>query len=227
MSRRTRWWLALFALLALVALAAWWLWRERPAPPPPPGEAFEPGIAVPYEFIWAEGATRGIDIPREILIPSLGKRVPIRSIGDIASEPGEALVPFLQRVRLAMVDYSQRQTYEACAEICGNDQGFSVRMTSNGAVTTCAVAPVCMEGHSTLGQSIHSHCPSRPNLRPTLVDEIMSGGRMRKGRPFGRCDTDRFSRDDFATGRPGWLAGLRALYRQRGPRDITTFRAEP
>lgn len=225
MRRRTGW-LVLLALLVLAGFAAWWWLREPPAPSPRE-EAFEPGIAVPYEFIWAEGATRGVDIPREILIPSLGKRVPIRSIGDIASEPGEALVPFLQRVRLAMVDYSQRQTYEACAEICGNDEGFSVRMTSNGAVTTCAVAPVCMEGHSTLGQSIHSHCPSRPNLRPTLVDEIMSGGRMRKGRSFGRCDPDRFSRDDFATGRPGWLAGVRALYRQRGPGDVSTFRPEP
>ncbi len=224
MSRRTGWWVALVALLALAAFAAWWLSRERPAGPPE--VALEPGIAVPYEFIWAEGATRGVDIPREILVASLGKRVPIRSIGDITSDPGEALVPFLQRVRVALVDYSQRQTYEACAEICGDANGYSVRMTSNGAVGFCTVAPVCMEGHATLGQSIHSHCPGRPNLRPTLVDEILSGGRMRKGRPFGRCDTDRFSAADFAGRRPGWLAGMRALYRQDGPREITTFRPE-
>jgi hypothetical protein len=190
--------------LAAAGLVALWVSQQGKAPSRTPTRAHEPDIAVPYEFIWAEGATRGVDIPREILIPSLGKRVPIRSIGDIESEPGEE-------------------------KICGNGSGFSVRMTSNGAVTTCAVAPVCMEGHASLGQSIHSHCPGRPNLRPTLVDEIMSGGRLRKGRSrsFGRCDTDAFSSTDFAARRPGWLAGVRALHWQDGPDKVKTFRPAP
>ena len=179
---------------------------------------------VAYEFIWPEGATRGVEIPSEIYIPSSGKRLPIYTVGDMRSEPGDDLVAFLQRVRKEMTTYSDRQTFETCALICSDgNTGYSVRMTSVGAVAHCAVAPVCLEGYATLQQSIHSHCPRRPGLRATRADEYLSGGTMRNRRPFGLCAPDRFSTADFQGLRPGWLAGTEALHRQDGESRTTTY----
>lgn len=101
---------------------------------------------------------------------------------------------------------------------------YSVRMTSVGAVANCAVAPICMDGHASIQQTIHSHCPKRPGLRATMADEFLSGGTMRRNRHFGMCDPDGFSSTDYAGWRPGWLAGVEALYRQDGPSHVTTYK---
>lgn len=181
--------------------------------------------AVPYEFVWPDGAARGVDVPDEIYIPSSGRRLPLTAVGDLRSEPGEDMVAFLQRVRREMVTYSDRQTFEACALICSNGGSeYSVRMTSVGAVANCAVAPICMDDHVSLRQTIHSHCPKRPGLRATMADEFLSGGRMRRRHHFGLCDPDGFSSTDYAGWRPGWLAGVEALYQQDGPSHITTYK---
>lgn len=197
--------------------------RPIPDPPDPDSATLALPAAVPYEFVWLPGATRGVDLPHEIYIKSIGKRLPLTSVGDLRSVEGEGKVAFLQRVRHAMVAYSDRQTYEACALICAGENGFSVRMTSVGAVTQCAVAPVCMSGHASLMETIHSHCPKRPALRATMADEFLSGRALKRNRPFGRCDPENFSSRDFAGWRPGWLAGINALYRHDGPQSIKAY----
>lgn len=219
---------ALLAALALAAItAAVVLWR--PADPRLDGEpaaaaASALPAAVPYEFVWPAGAVRGIDVPAAILIPGSGQTLPLTWLGDVASAPGEGKVAFLQRVRAEMVAYSDRQTFETCAQICSDGNGaWSVRMTTVGAVAHCAVPPICVRGHDSIRQTIHSHCPSHTRLRATMADEILSGGGMRHNRFFGRCDPDSFSRTDFDGWRPGWLAGVRALYRQDGPKRVTRF----
>jgi hypothetical protein len=214
---------AVIALL-LAALALYLARRSEPLPVGDDGVAIRPPAAVPYTFVWPEGAARGVDLPNEIYIPSIGKRLPLYSIADMRSETGEDMVAFLQRVRGAMVAYSDGQAHEACAQICSSDGSYSVRITSVGAVAFCAVAPVCLPGQASLQQSIHSHCPDRPRLRATLADEYLSGGSMKRNRYFGRCDPDRFSAMDFAV-KPGWLAGVEALHRQNGPGDITDYPA--
>ena len=42
------------------------------------------------------------------------------AVADMNSEPGEDKVAFLQRVRRELARYSERQTHEACAEICSD-----------------------------------------------------------------------------------------------------------
>lgn len=215
--------LATGLLLAGVAVAIWSLASREDRPLARQSATMALPAAVPYEFVWPEGATRGVDLPDHIRIDSIGRTLPLYPVGDLRSEPGEELVAFLQRVRAEMVAYSDRQEHETCAQICTDGNRYSVRMTSIGAVAHCAVAPVCLAGQS-MHQSIHSHCPRRPGLRATLADQYLSGGSMRSGRYFGLCDTERFSSQDYAGWRPGWLAGLRALYRHDGPEEITAYK---
>lgn len=216
-------WLLAGILIALIAAGlVWWAALERPEA----DGVVDPGPALPaavdYEFVWPEGANRGIDIPSEILIPATGERLPLYGLGDMVSEPGENKVGFLHRVRQEMLEFSNRQTYEACALICNDDNGtYSVRMITVNAVGHCAIAPLCMPGHRTMQQTIHSHCPSRAQFRATYADEVLSGGRMRAGRFFGRCDPNRFSATDFEGWRPGWLAAPRELLRHDGPKRVT------
>lgn len=223
--RRVRFWLVAASLVVAVGVVIWLTLAGRPGPgaaDPDPGPAFP--AAVEYEFVWPDGAARGSDVPREILIPATGQRLPLAGLGDLSSEPGEDKVAFLQRVRRAMVDFSDRQTYEACGLVCSDGNGaYSVRMITVNAVAHCAIAPICLRGHATMQQSIHSHCPNRSQLRATFADEVLSGGAMRRNRFFGRCDPERFSATDFEGWRPGWLAAPTALYRHDGPKRITRF----
>lgn len=219
--RRAGVWLA--AGLLLAGVATWYLSTRKQLPRGPRTGIVALPAAVHYEFVWPDGAARGMDLPDRIQIDSIGRSLPLYAVGDLRSNPGEELVDFLQRVRAEMVAYSDRQEHEACAQICSDGNRYSVRMTSIGAAAHCAVAPVCLAGQS-MHQSIHSHCPGRPGLRATLADQYLSGGSMRSGRYLGRCDTEHFSRQDYAGWRPGWLAGVRALYRQDGPGDITAYK---
>lgn len=218
--------LALAGVVLAAGIAAVLVWRTGPAPEGGPADAGGTALpaAVPYEFMWPEGAVRGTDVPGAILIPGTGQTLPLTWLGDVTSGPGEDKVAFLQRVRAEMVAYSDRQTFEACAQICSDGNGaWSVRMTTVSAVAHCAVPPICMRGHGPIRQTIHSHCPSHTRLRATMADQILSGGAMRHNRFFGRCDPDSFSRTDFEGWQPGWLAGVKALYRQEGPRRVTRF----
>ena len=220
------WWL--IAAAVVVAAAAILLWRldgrpAEPASPPRPAAKQALPAAVPYEFVWPDGAARGVDLPREIYIPSSGRRLPLMGVGDLRSTVGEDKVAFLQRVRREMVAYSDKQTFEACALICAGGDEYSVRMISVGAVAHCAIAPICLDGHVTMRQSIHSHCPDRPRLRATIADEFLSGGSMRRRSYLPRCDPDSFSSRDLEGWAPGWLAGVEALHRHDGPRNVTTY----
>ncbi len=220
------WLAAVVAVIAVVVVVRFSGTHEEQSQPTAP-TAVEQALptAVPYEFVWPDGAVRGIDVPDKLYIKSIGKYLPVTLVGDLRSQPGEDLVAFLQRVRREMVAYSDRQTFEACALICSDgDSEYSVRMTTVGGVANCAVAPICMEDHVSLRQTIHSHCPKRPGLRATMTDEFLSGGTMRRRRHFGLCDPDGFSSTDYAGWRPGWLAGVEALYRQDGPSHITTYK---
>ena len=229
--KRRRWLLAIIlsALILLVlAVTAAIFFPGRDGDPQPVQPAATTDQALPagveYEFVWPDGAARGIDLPREIYIPSSGRRVPLTGIGDLRSEPDEDKVAFLQRVRKEMVAYSDRQTFEACALICSNGEAeYSVRMITVGAVAHCAIAPICLPGHATTRQSIHSHCPDRPRLRATMADEFLSGGSMARRSYLPRCDPDSFSSLDMDGWAPGWLAGVRALYRHDGPHRITSY----
>lgn len=224
---RRRWlWIAA-AIVLLAGAAAWWVFRRAPAPAPIEPEAEVPTAPTPppvaYEFDWPEGAVRGIDLPSHIRIPGRDLRLPLYAVGDMQSEPGEEKLDFLRRVRHALASYSDRQTYEACAEICTDGETYSVRITSTAAVLFCAVAPVCLAGQHSTNEAIHSHCPHRLGLRTSKADEALSGGMYRSGGPFGRCDTEHFSTTDFAAGRSGWLAGRRALYWQDGPDNVGRY----
>lgn len=217
-------WLAVVVMLVVAAVAVRFIRTSGESAQPTAAQTALP-TAVPYEFVWPDGAARGVDVPDQIYIPSTGRRLPIMAVGDLRSLPGEHMVAFLQRVRQKMVFYSDRQIFEACALIC-SDGGteYSVRMTSVGAVANCAVAPICMDDHVSLQQTIHSHCPKRPGLRATVADEFLTGGTMRRRRHFGICDPDGFSSTDYAGWRPGWLAGVEALYRHDGPGRITAYK---
>lgn len=141
----------------------------------------------------------------------------------MVSEEGEDQIAFLHRVRSTMTEYSDRQGFEACAEICSDGTRHSVIVTTTLAVAYCAVKPICVEGHKPTHQSIHSHCPKMGRLRATVVDEFLSGGVLPRNKTFSRCDAETFSQMDFAGRRPGWLAGRKALYRHDGPSQIETF----
>lgn len=213
---------ALLAVLALAAVAWWWL---KPQPealvttdePPPP---------LPYTYEWPDGATRGIDLPSTIYIPSIDRHLPIQFVKDIRSEPGEGQQAFLQRVRLDLVAYSSRQEVEACAEICSAGEDLSVRVTSINSVAYCAVAPVCVDGHVTTNESIHSHCPGRRGLTAQLADQYLSGGMYKSGDALPRCDTEHFSRTDLASPRAGWLAARRHLVYKDVSGKVQRFKGE-
>jgi len=213
---------ALLAVLALAAVAWWWL---KPQPerlvttgePPPP---------LPYTYEWPDGATRGVDLPSTIYIPSIDRHLPIEPVKEIRSEPGEDQQAFLHRVRLDLVAYSSRQEIEACAEICSNGDEWSVKVTTIDSVAYCAVAPVCVDGHATTNESIHSHCPGRRALTARLADQLLSGGMYRSGDTLPRCDTEQFSRIDLASPRAGWLAARRHLVYKDLSGTIQRFKGE-
>lgn len=219
-------WLAAVGVVVVAAVVIVWFSGTHEEQSHPVAVTEQPlPTAVPYEFVWPDGAARGIDVPDQLYIKSIGRHVPVTPVGDLRSLPGEDMVAFLQRVRREMVAYSDRQTFEACALICSDGGSeYSVRMITVGGVANCAVAPICMDDHVSLRQTIHSHCPKRPGLRATMTDEFLSGGSMRRNRHFGRCDPDGFSSTDYAGWRPGWLAGVEALYRQDGPSHITAYK---
>ena len=182
-------------------------------------------VPDPYEFVWRDGDVRGVDVPTKVRIPSTGKVVPIHLVQDMVSQEGEGKIEFLHRVREVMVAYSEKHSHEACGEICSDGFTNSIRITTNAAVTRCAVAPICMEGQATTLESIHSHCPSRGRLKATLADEYLSQGDIRKGVTPARCDTERFSAMDMAGRRPGWLAGRGALLQHDGPARVSRHEA--
>ena len=183
-------------------------------------------VEAPYEFVWRDGDVRGVDIPTKVRIPATGKVVPIHLVQDMVSQEGEGKIEFLHRVREVMVAYSEKHSHEACGEICSDGSTNSIRITTNAAVTRCAVAPICMAGQATTLEAIHSHCPARGRLKATLADEYLTQGEIRKGVTPARCDTERFSPMDTAGRRPGWLAGRGALVQHDGPARITRHDAE-
>lgn len=221
------------AVAIVAGVALWWtLGRDGADAPvqPAPRQAGaadpgEPPPPVPYTFLDLPGLQRG-DPDREfIVIPSANARLPFLRLATLASEEGEDKIAFLHRVREAMTAYSERQTFEACGEICSDGDRHAVIMTSISAVAYCAVKAICPEGYRPTGQSIHSHCPRGGRLRATIADELLSGGALPRRKTFARCDTESFSSTDFAGRRPGWLAGRQALYRHDGPDRIDTFPA--
>lgn len=214
----------LAALAAILVAVAWWSLQPRPGAPATATDA--PPPPVPYVYEWPDGATRGIDVPTHIYIPSIDRRIPIQFVKDIRSLPGEDRLAFLHRVRLDLVAYSARQEVEACAEICTGDDGLSVRVTSINAVAYCAVAPVCVDGHVTTQESIHSHCPGRRSLTANLADEYLSGGIYDAGDTLPRCDTERFSRMDLAVPRGTWLAARRRLLHKDVDGVVTAYPGE-
>src|SRR5690606_39359812 len=141
------------------------------------------------------------DLPSHIRIPGRDLRLPLYPVGDMRSDAGEDKLDFLRRVRRTLASYSDRQTYEACAEICTDGETYSVRITSTAAVLFCAVAPVCMEGQYSTNEALHSHCPPRFGLRPSKADDALSGGMNHRGGPSGRCHSQRSPATDSATAR--------------------------
>jgi hypothetical protein len=212
----------------LAAAIAAYLSRRAPTAPKPGGigAAVTEPPPLPYTFRWREGAVRGVDVPMQVRIDSLGITLPLYPVQDMRSVPGEGKIVFLQRVRRELVRYSDRQTHEACAEICSDGTAYSVRITTTAATRYCAVAPVCMAGDASILESIHSHCPYRWGLFATSADETLSGGALHNGDSLPRCDTERFSSADFAGRRPTWLAGRRALYEENGPEHVTRYAPE-
>lgn len=224
----------LIVAIAVAVGAAWWLGARTSSRDqgteaidavvaPLPGEAPPP---LPYEFVTLPGAQRGEPDREMIEIPSISKKLPIYRIGAMVSEQGETKTQFLHRVREEMVAYSERQGYEACAEICTDGTRYSVIMTTISAVAYCAVQAKCVDGHQPMHQSIHSHCPRLGSVRATIADEYLSGGDLRRGKNYPRCNTEKFSSTDFAGRRPGWLAGREALYRHDGPKRIEVIHPE-
>lgn len=220
MGRRS-WIIAALAVLVLAGISVLLIGRQDAGPPVSPVTDQEPPPPLAHTFEWRDGAVRSVDIPMRVQIDSLGVTLPLYAVADMRSDPGEDKVAFLQRVRRDLARYSDRQTHEACAEICSDGKTYSVRITTTASVVYCLVAPICMDGQASIGEAIHSHCPYRRGLRATLADEIISGGSLGRGEPFGRCDTEHFSRTDFAARKPSWLAGRRALYRHDGPGKVT------
>jgi hypothetical protein len=176
---------------------------------------------LPYIFQWREGDVRSVDVPMQVMIESIGIPLPLYPVQDMVSEPGESKLEFLHRVRQQLVAYSDKHTHEACGEVCSDGTAYSIRITSTAAVAYCAVAPVCVAGHQSIAQSIHSHCPSPRRLQATLADQYLSNGVIKRGRFKRRCDTETFSALDLKGRRPGWLAGKIALYQHDGPGEIT------
>lgn len=213
-------------LAIAIAVAAYVANRRQAGAAPPrrqPEVPVEAPPPLPYAFQWRKGAVRGVDLPTSVRIESLGIVLPIYPVQDMRSEQGEDKIAFLQRVRRTLVRYSDRQAHEACAAICTDGSGYSVRITTSAATLYCTVAPACMAEETMIGESIHSHCPYRWGLTATVADQALSGGVLRAGDALPRCDTEHFSATDFAARRPAWLAGRRALYLEDGPERITRF----
>src|SRR3546814_967083 len=192
--RRAIAWILAFVAIAAIGAVAWFVSRPDVAPvvAPAPGPDTEPPPPLPYTCRWRDGAVRSVDVPMQVHVASLGVTLPLYPVKDMRSEPGEDKIAFLQRVRGEMARYSDRQTHEVCAEICSDGESHSVRITSTASVVYCLVAPICMDGQSSIQEAIHSHCPYRRGLRATIADEVISGGALGKGDPFGRCDTEHF-----------------------------------
>ena len=218
MAARTKrfWMLVVIAMAMAAGIAIYYFSSRDQAATPEAGVTEE----VQYEFVWREGDVRGVDVPTKLRIPTTGKVVPLHHVQDMVSQEGEGKIEFLHRVREVMVAYSEKHSHEACGEICSDGSTNSIRITTNAAVTRCAVAPICMEGQTTTLEAIHSHCPARGRLKATLADEYLSEGDIRKGVTPARCDTERFSSMDMDGRRPGWLAGRGALLQHDGPARI-------
>ena len=215
------WMLVVIAMAMAAGIAIYYFFSRDQAATPEAVVTDE----VQYEFVWRDGDVRGVDVPTKVRIPSTGKVVPIHLVQDMVSHEGEGKIEFLHRVREVMVAYSEKHSHEACGEICSDGSTNSIRITTNAAVTRCAVAPICMEGHTTTLEAIHSHCPARGRLKATLADEYLTQGEIRKGGNPPSCDTERFSAMDMAGRRPGWLAGRGALLQHDGPAMITRHEA--
>ncbi|MBW8366734.1 MAG: hypothetical protein K0M70_02620 [Arenimonas sp.] len=225
MAARTKgfWMLVVVAMAMAVGIAVYYFNSQEQTASPEAGAT----NAVQYEFVWRDGDVRGVDLPSKVRVPTTGKVVPIHLVQDMVSQNGEGKIEFLQRVRQVMVSYSEKHSHEACGEICSDGATNSIRITTNAAVTRCAVAPICMSGQETTLESIHSHCPSSGHLKATLADEYLSEGVIRKGMRPARCDTERFSSMDLDGRRPGWLAGRGALLQHDGPARITRHQLFP
>lgn len=221
-ARTKRFWMLVVIAMAMAAGIAIYYFSSRDQAATP-----EAGVTdqVQYEFVWREGDVRGVDVPTKLRIPTTGKVVPLHHVQDMVSQEGESKIEFLHRVREVMVAYSEKHSHEACGEICSDGSTNSIRITTNAAVTRCAVAPICMAGQATTLEAIHSHCPARGRLKATLADEYLSEGEIRKGVTPARCDTERFSSIDMDGRRPGWLAGRGALVQHDGPARITRHEA--
>lgn len=213
-------------VLGLAALAVLAFLAGRYFPPSVPDDTAQaPADAEPlpsWDFEWRDGDVRGIDVPSHVRVGN--QRVPMRHLADLTGEPGEGKIAFLLRVRAHLVDFSHTSRREGCGEICQAPDGrFSVRLTTNDAAVFCAVAPICPEGHASLRESIHSHCPRRSGIKASLSDEILSGGQIRRRHAITSCDTDAFSQLDFRGRRPGWLAGRMGLYKHEGPEQVAQY----
>lgn len=215
------WMLVVIAMAMAAGIAVYYFSSRDQAATPEAGATDE----VQYEFVWRDGDVRGVDMPTKVRIPSTGKVVPIHLVQDMVSQEGEGKIEFLHRVREVMVAYSEKHSHEACGEICSDGSTNSIRITTNAAVTRCAVAPICMKGQATTLEAIHSHCPARGWLKATLADEYLTQGEIRKGVTPARCDTERFSAMDMAGRRPGWLAGRGALLKHDGPARVSRHEA--
>lgn len=217
---------------AAILTVAFWLigkWRaaDREVDVAVPGPEAELPVEVPpplpYEFETLPGLRRG-DPDREfVVIRSRNLRLPFTRLHTMVSEPGEDKIAFLHRVRADLVTYSDKQVFEACGEICTDGENHAVIVSTTSASMYCLIKEICPKGFVSTGQGIHSHCPYYGNVRATEADERISDGKLRKGKAYSRCDTERFSSVDFSGRRPGWLAGRKALYRHDGPTRIETF----
>lgn len=225
------WFIVLLGLM--VIFSAYWVgtqWRgdsssdaQTADTPPQEDGHFDPPPIAPYELEVLPGLQRGDPDRHFVVISSSGKRLPITRLHDMVSHAGEDKVAFLQRVRSEMTTYSDNHSHEVCGTICSDGSQYSVALTTVSASAFCVVTPTCVQGHESMAQSIHSHCPGdRPN-KATLADEWLSDGKLQRRKVIGRCRTDQFSSMDFAGTRPSWLAGRKALHRQNGPRDVQSF----
>lgn len=138
-----------------------------------------------------------------------------REIEHFVSGPEENKLQFLGRVGDAMVRFSRRTRTEACGNICQYPDGrFAVLMVTNDAVTMCAHWYTCPNGAESVGEYIHSHCPSGRRLEARAADEILTRGGTPRGTLIMCMDHD-FSEWDYHAG-PGYLATLRGLRFQSG-----------
>lgn len=165
-----------------------------------------------------------------------GERATAYRLTTLTSDEGESKEAFLGRVGRFMTNYTQNNTFEACASICKANASpastkWAVVVHSNESVLACAAVSVCPDGMADTNEVIHSH-PVMGQYPITRTDEAFlraRNERQKVGRQFAVREYSGFSAIDKERGKGYLVENEQLLYfdgsttTQLGPVAATVF----